>query len=847
MKKLLPGILSFLIIQLTFSQKATVKGKISDSETKEPVPFANLALKGTPVGTSSQIDGMYELKAEPGNYTLVVTALGFQPYEKNISLKPGETVSLNIVLQKGAVQLEMFVKTEGKFEKKIEELTVSLEVIKPNIVENKNATSVDQALQQTPGLVIVDNEPQMRGGSGYSFGAGSRVMLLVDDLPLLSGDAGRPSWGFIPVENIEQIEVVKGASSVLYGSAALNGVINIRTAFPKDKPLTKLTFFGGIFELPKKFRWYNNFGELFHKNMPFNSGFNFLHSQKLGKNKNVDFTVGGNFLWEIGVQGGPIVFDDAKKPIDTLEEFNSYEKRGRINFNFRHRINKIEGLSWGINGNILYGQSSSGLIWGNYDSLRFRFLDGSATLTKQTVANLDPFITYQAKNGSTHYLRTRYFYLNNNNTDNRANSSSVIFAEYQMRMKLLESLNSPVISDFYITRGIMTSYTLGKAQLYAGKPPLEPPGYNRVVEDRIYTDAINSAAYVQFEAKFWKRITVVAGGRLEYFRIGKYDKYIFRDTLGNNPDIRYDTSFVSDDIQPVFRFGATLRALEETYLRASFGQGFRFPTIAERFIVANIGPATIYPNPNISAERSWSAELGIKQGFKIGQFKGYLDVAGFLQRFRNAVEFIAAQWGHVSQPLFGFGFRSVNIGLTRVSGVDVSLLGQGKIIRTVGINYLVGYTYMNPISLEPNKVFAVDNQGTKISNASSSINNGEDSDSRFGRLLKYRFEHLVRGDIEITWKGLMAGFSIRYNSFMRNIDNVFQNFETMMAIQGLTESRNDSRKGFTIVDARLGYTIGKRHRIALVCNNLTNKMYYLRPLSVERPRQWLLQYQITIN
>src|SRR5690606_38473993 len=134
-----------------------------------------------------------------------------------------------------------FVKTEGKYEKNIEEVTVTLEVVKPSLIQNKDNTSVEQTLQQVPGLTIVDKEPQIRAGSGYSFGAGSRVLVMVDDIPLLSGDAGRPSWGFVPLENIEQIEIIKGASSVLYGSSALNGVINVRTAYPKDKPLTKIT------------------------------------------------------------------------------------------------------------------------------------------------------------------------------------------------------------------------------------------------------------------------------------------------------------------------------------------------------------------------------------------------------------------------------------------------------------------------------------------------------------------------------------------------------------------------------------------------------------------------------
>ena len=87
----------------------------------------------------------------------------------------------------------------------------------------------------------------IRGGSGWSYGAGSRVLVMVDGMPMLAGDANDIKWSAIPLENISQIEILKGASSVLYGSSALNGVINIRTQYPKDKPVTKINVSNGFY------------------------------------------------------------------------------------------------------------------------------------------------------------------------------------------------------------------------------------------------------------------------------------------------------------------------------------------------------------------------------------------------------------------------------------------------------------------------------------------------------------------------------------------------------------------------------------------------------------------------
>jgi len=73
-----------------------------------------------------------------------------------------------------------------------------MHVLKPRLIENKNTRSIETVLDLTPGLNIMDNEPQIRGGSGFTFGVGSKVAVLIDDMPMISGDAGRPYWGFYP-------------------------------------------------------------------------------------------------------------------------------------------------------------------------------------------------------------------------------------------------------------------------------------------------------------------------------------------------------------------------------------------------------------------------------------------------------------------------------------------------------------------------------------------------------------------------------------------------------------------------------------------------------------------------
>ena len=97
-------------------------------------------------------------------------------------------------MSEDAKLIETVVVSAGKFEQRIEETTVSIEVIKPNLISNKNTTNIQTAIDQVPGVNITDGQANIRGGSGWSYGAGTRVQVLVDDMPLISGDAGQAQW-----------------------------------------------------------------------------------------------------------------------------------------------------------------------------------------------------------------------------------------------------------------------------------------------------------------------------------------------------------------------------------------------------------------------------------------------------------------------------------------------------------------------------------------------------------------------------------------------------------------------------------------------------------------------------
>lgn len=793
-------------------ERALITGKITEARTGLSLPGIVVAVgEESSKGTVTDENGHFRLDVMPGEFSLLIKSLVH--FEKTIviTIQPNETRELNIELEPRAHELKTFVTTASRYEQNIEELTVSMDVLRPNIIENKNTTSIQDALQQVPGVSIVNNEPQIRSGSGFSFGAGSRVMILVDDLPILSGDAGRPTWGFLPVENVEQVEVIKGAASVLYGSAALSGVMHIRTAYPRDTPQTKINLFSGVYNDPK-----NKAAIYWGRNNPMYSGINFFHSRKI---KNLDLVIGGNLFSDDGYKGPAPV-----QGIDTAhtKQYREFGNRVRLNFSLRHRNPRIKGLSYGLNANGMLSQGMQTLMWLNADTGMYRVYPGAVTYTRQQIFYLDPYIQYLSRNGWKQVLRNRYYHLNNINDNEQSNQSDLFYSEYQLQKHFTNGL----LKGLAFTSGLVNIYTQATSELYKGN--LTDTAAN---EQKAHSRAHNMAAYLQLEKTFFNRITLNAGVRYEQFAI-------------TNPRFsKTDSIRTTREGQPVFRAGMNIKITRNTFFRISYGQGFRFPTIAEKYIRTQVGPIRIYPNDTLRSESSYNAEAAVKQGFRIGNFQGYADIAYFLQRYKNTIEFNFGQIGTFADPLFGLGFASLNIGNTRVRGWEATLAGQGRIGKT-GIQLLAGYTYTNPVTLDPQIPYPI-----KISGNQYGTYNLSGSDST-GNRLKYRFQHLAKGDIELTRGKWMLGASIRYNSFMQNIDRIFNELDDIFGFLGfpqirLKQYREEHNKGTWVTDARLSYQVHKTARISFIVNNLFNTEYMLRPMLIEQPRTTAVQFTIT--
>ncbi|MAZ31404.1 MAG: hypothetical protein CMP57_04835 [Flavobacteriales bacterium] len=771
MKKLLLPLL-FCILNTVVLGQNIVSGKITDQD-KEEIIGVNISVKKiSGLGSSSDVNGNYQITLPKGCHQLLFQFIGYRDITQEACPIKGKTLVLNIELEESFELLETVVISAGKFEQKIEEITVSMDVIKPSLIENKSASSLDKTMNQSPSVHIVDGQANIRSGSGWSYGAGSRVMVMVDGIPLMNGDQGAVEWQLVPMENISQIEIIKGASSVLFGSAALNGTINIRTAYPTDVPLNKILITETVYGKPK-----SNYNHWYQGKIQRRSNYSFLHSHK--KN-NSDFVLGMNLFYDAGFYEGVT------------------SKRARININKTYYSNRVNGLLYGIKANLMRSEIKDPIMWQN-NTEAYTPLNNDPGNYNNAYITIDPFLTFNNVDKNIKYsLNGRYFHKFYGPFDGPiGNYTNIDSSTYSMVNYLDAQIQKNINENLSLTSG----YTFN----------LQRGSDSKVFGNHIF---LNNSLYSQ--VNFNKnRLNASMGGRYEHF-------------IGSGETLS----------KPIFRGGINYRFGQATFFRASYGEGIRFPSMLERYVNYETGPMTIFPNEDLKPETGWSGEFGIKQGIKIGEWKGFVDLAAFKMSYENMMEFSFGKWGTIDDgQLGGFGFKSVNIGNTYIEGLEFSIAGEGNIGKTK-IQILGGYTYTNPQIDDINYVYdeylkGYDEDSIPEYNPISYLTTSSDTSG----VLKYRYRHLFKFDINLERNRFSSGLSMRFNSQMENIDIAF--IEPLFNIYlGTATAWENLNRDLMLLDFRVGYDITEDTRILLNVDNVFNSEQSLRPASLSAPRTY---------
>lgn len=690
----------------------SIAGKVTDAETKLPLSGANVTIRGTFIGTASDDAGEFRLlRIAPGTYTVVVSMLGYHRVAVDeVKVNAGEESRIDVALKPTIIQTEQIVVTASRREQSLQEVPVSISTVTAQTLVDRNSITLDDALRYVPGVNFTQDQVNIRGSSGYSRGVGSRVLLLLDGAPYLTGDTGEISWEVIPVHQIERIEVVKGAGSALYGSSALGGVINVITKEATEGSEFRFRLFSGMYDNPRYKEW------KWSPKRRFNSG----------------------ILGTYGSRSGPLSYivslgrtvDESYRENDAYHRWNFYSKT-------KYDLSTYRSLSLSTNyltrthGNFFWWKSRREALRPDDEQRNGKVASNRGNVTA----------TYKEFLSDKLFYTVRFQYFGNFWRDDSLGRVNNVSASHLFHADAVATYE--LGTENFLTIGGSANYDVVHSNLFEvlGIKKAAPKG-------------AGGALYVQDELRY---------GRAARLTVG----------------LRYDNQKVSalaasSEISP--KLGFTYNLSDATTVRASYGAGFRYPSIAEIFTETSVGIAALRPNLNIRSERSQSYEVGGTHRF--GEFVVF-DAALFHTELQNLIE------AGIYRDSVGYFVTFDNVVKARIDGGEIGLKTYwfGGAIWTD-----LGYTY----------IWARD-QLRKTA-------------------LKFRPRHLLHTSVGATAELFRAAMDFRYISRPETIDENLAGFVT----------HYDARVSIKVVDLRASYMLsdfGLPMQVGLNIRNIFNYHY----------------------
>lgn len=213
---------------------ANLYGHVIDKQNGEHLPYIAILVKGTTIGTTTDVSGHYFLKNLPvGTLTLEIKSMGYRTIQKNVTVKAGASIELNFELDPDDVSLDEVVVSANRSETKRRLAPNLVSVVNSKLFETTQATCLAQGLNFQPGVRTEDNcqncgftQVRINGLDGHY------SQILIDSRPVFSALNGVYGLEQIPANMIDRVEVVRGGGSALFGASAIGGTINVITKEP---------------------------------------------------------------------------------------------------------------------------------------------------------------------------------------------------------------------------------------------------------------------------------------------------------------------------------------------------------------------------------------------------------------------------------------------------------------------------------------------------------------------------------------------------------------------------------------------------------------------------------------
>jgi len=225
----------FILVSYISSAQSKVVGTVIDGDFNEPMAFANILVKGTTKGTSSDFDGKYELELEAGTYTIVFSFVGYETQEiSEVVVKSNEIVTLDVVLTTNTLDTVVITtSTKRNTENSVLSLqknsVVVLDGLSAQAIKSSGASNVASAIKSVPGVSIQGGKYVYVRGLGDRY---TKSILNGVDIPGLDPDRNTIQMDLFPTNILDNVIVLKSASAE-YPADFTGGIVNVIT---KDFP-----------------------------------------------------------------------------------------------------------------------------------------------------------------------------------------------------------------------------------------------------------------------------------------------------------------------------------------------------------------------------------------------------------------------------------------------------------------------------------------------------------------------------------------------------------------------------------------------------------------------------------
>ena len=769
MKKIRGLFLSFLLLLISisaFSQhKTMISGKVLSTE-KTTVDFATVYLKGTNYGGTTNEEGIYHLQAPAGEYTLVVSAIGYKTVEKPVKLMRGERTKMNVVISPQATELdEVVVVSNGVT--RLKRSAFNAVALDTKALQN-STQNLSEALAQAPGMKIRES-----GGVGSDMQlmmdgfTGKHIKIFIDGVPQ-EGVGSSFGLNNIPVNYAERIEVYKGVVPVGFGTDAIGGVINIITKKNRNKWFLDASYSYGSFNTHKS---YVNFGQTFRSGLTYeiNVFQNYSDNNYYVDTPVKDFTTGAI----------------NKKKIEHVKRFHdTYHNEaviGKIGF-----VDKkwADRLMFGFTYSHMYKDIQTGVrqevVFGG------KYRKGYSIMPSLDYRKRDFFVR-----GLEVVLTANY----NKNMTNNVDTSSY---EYNWRGEM-RPLRMPGEQSYQNTRsdnnnwnGTLTAnYRIGKAHTFT---------FNHVINAfrRSNQSLLNEDSEANAIPKETRKNISGLSYRLmptEHWNLSVFGKYYNQFIAGP-----VATSSAQDDYirttnsVSAMGYGAagTYFILKSLQAKLSYEKAYRLPTNEEMFGDEDLETGDISLRP----ENSDNVNLNLSYNETFGKHSVYVE-GGLI--YRNTKDYIQRNISDLSGGKYG-----------------ATYVNHGR-VETKGYNISVRYGFANWVSVGGN--FTQMNVRDNVKTVTSGTN--QESLTYGARMpnLPYQF---ANSDVTFYWRNLWK----KGNTLSVTYDNLYMHSFPLYSEAVGSESEFVVPTQFSH-NLTLSYGIQNgRYNISFECRNLTNEKLY---------------------